>query len=432
MFSTDMLAQTVVCSTKGLVKFDPHLDAGPFESYLSSQLYLPFFSQGTKLGVIKSQKALSNRIWELKINPGISFQNFQGWKPTRKLNADDVVFSINRQLEKYATRIAQKESFNPAKLSGLEKTLVSARAKDSMTVELTFNGPKDFKDIESMFRSPSGIVVSKEYFDSLNGKTVEYFPANGTFEFGLISPTRWEIKSRNGKDLIRIIYLESARLNAKVLSTYGCKRLYYPPKEILNAVDKKTLNYVKIPISISRLYFRLNSSFPLNKRQTARLPLAIHTDRFPSLKNRRPSTKLFSIQGSIGKPPEKQLTLTSSAYVYVCEFPQLDKTELRSLQLDFAKNIREGLGIEITFAPIDCDQLAGIRPYPDTLGVLNVFERRSQTEIKEAFDCDKVSREIFGICQSGKIDENVIDRKLKEVGRIFPLAHLESFMIESF
>lgn len=426
------LAETVVCSTKLLNKYDPHLESGPLESYLASQLYLPFFSTSSRKGVIKEQRNVKSNVWELTINPDLKFQKFRGWTPKRNLNAEDVAYSINRQLERFAISVAQKESFMPAKISGLEKVLESVKVKNPTTVELVFHKNVTAKDLESYFRFPMGIVVSREFADSMKGQSPDFFPSTGNFDFGEMNLTQWNLKAREGKDSIRFVALEPRLITAKILSTYKCKRLYYATTALMEAVNEKKINFAKIPISTSRLYFRLNPTFVLNKAQSEKLPGALHTDLYPSLSKRTRSANLFSVHPSSGKKSTTIVAQTGSAYVYYCDFPQLDDAERKALMNDFRKNIRAALGLEIAFAPLDCEQLAGIRPYPDTIGVLNVFEMKTSKELTEAFSCETISSKIFGFCQNGKSDSKALESKLKEVGKIYPLAHLESFMIESF
>lgn len=430
VFVFPALAQTNICSTKGLAKFDPHQSSGTLESYLTSKLYLPFFAQKNQPGVITNVKKLSDTAWELEISPDISFQEFNGWKPKRKLNAQDVVYSIKRQLLSGARTVAEEESFISAKLSGLEKFLVDAKATGPLKVELSFRRTTAQADLTKFFAFPSGTVVSKEYVDS--GKSTDFFPAYGTFEFQKITPSQLTLRSRNGKETQNIIFVSSYGLTYKTVQDKKCKRLYYAPAEIVTAAKAKKIPATAVPVSSSKLYFRLNPIFKFTSEVSAHLRETLSPGAFPSLSSKQLTNQFFGKSIKIGKTKSAGKIPTRKAYAYYCKFPQLGEEELEGFLSDFRKAARERLKMEVSLVELNCESLAGVRPAPDTFGVLNAYEYRTQAEVLEAFKCENVTREIFGFCQNHVSNTAVIDTKLSELQRIFPIAELQSHLIEVF
>lgn len=424
-----VFAQTI-CTTSVLTKFDPHQSQGPLERYISSRVHLPFFASEGKAGVVSKSKNISKGVWELEISPDITFQELNGWKPKKKLNAEDVVFSIQRQLIAFAKSVAGEESYIPAKISGLEKDLVSAKAKNSQTVVLTFRREVSLKDLERYFSSASGVIIPKEYAES--GKPDDFFPAYGPFLWSSTAPSKLAIKLRDGKESQSFTSIRSFELTYKKVSENKCKRLYYAPPEIVEAAREKKIAASAIPMSSAKVYFRFNPTFLFAGDVSAHLSSTLSPDALPSLSKKKRSSSLFgTMKNTTAKKPGVKLP-GRSAYVYYCAFPQLTEDEMDQFIGDFKRTLRDNLKLAVSMAPVDCNQLAGIRPAPDTLGVLNALEYSHQSEILAAFDCSKVSREIFGFCQEKAQKPEVIDRKLADGKRIYPIADLQSFLIESF
>lgn len=425
-FVLPAFSQTI-CTTKEIPKFDPHQSWGPLESYIASRIYLPFFQTKTASGVIASTRLVRDKVWELEVSPGITFQELGGWKPKRGLNAQDVVFSLERQLARNSKTIAAQESFIPAKLTGFEKEIASIKATGSMKVELTFRRQVTQTDLERFFSFPVGTVISQEYANS--GRPTPFYPAYGKFRLKSITPSRITLSSGDGKETQTLLFLRSFGLTYKTVQESKCKRLYYPPLDMVQAVKEKKIAATAIPVSTGKLYFRFNPVFAFASDVSPLLSWSLRPDAFSSLAGRRLTNQFFGSTKIPAKPKKMNLP-NRSAYVYYCRFPQISENELEGFVSDFTSTLRDNLRIGVSLAPVDCDQLAGIRPAPDTLGVLNIFEYQKKSDLLDAFDCGKISTEIFGTCQENGLKPEVIDRKLGDLKRIYPIAEIDSYLIE--
>ena len=105
-------------------------------------------------------------VYTFKIRPGVKFHTTDFFTPTRDLNADDIVFTFARQLNKddpwfdYAG--GAWEYFNGMSMPDILKSIEKV---DDMTVKLTLNRPDAtlLANLAMDFAS----VVSKEYADKL-------------------------------------------------------------------------------------------------------------------------------------------------------------------------------------------------------------------------------------------------------------------------
>lgn len=105
--------------------------------------------------------------YTFKLRPGVKFQTTDFFTPTRDLNADDVVFSFERQWKSDNPWYAYQEGisweyFNGMSFPDLLKEVVKV---DDMTVKFVLNRPDAafLADLGMDFAS----IVSKEYADSL-------------------------------------------------------------------------------------------------------------------------------------------------------------------------------------------------------------------------------------------------------------------------
>ena len=175
MLASTAQAKTLVyCSEGSPEGFDPALyTAGTTFDASSKNIYnrLVEFNIGTtetKPGLAESYEVSEDGLeYTFKLRPGVKFHTTEFFTPSRDLNADDVIFSFERQLKednsfnKYVEG-ASWEYFNgmsmPDLLKGIEKV-------DDMTVKFVLNRPEApfIANMAMDFAS----IVSKEYADKL-------------------------------------------------------------------------------------------------------------------------------------------------------------------------------------------------------------------------------------------------------------------------
>ncbi|HHY51406.1 MAG TPA: ABC transporter substrate-binding protein [Alphaproteobacteria bacterium] len=101
------------------------------------------------------------------LRPGVKFQTTDFFTPTRDLNADDVVFSFERQWKQDNPFYAYQEGISYEYFNGMSfpDLLKAVEKVDDMTVRFTLNRPDAafLADLGMDFAS----IISKEYADSL-------------------------------------------------------------------------------------------------------------------------------------------------------------------------------------------------------------------------------------------------------------------------
>ncbi len=423
-------ADTTVCAPKEFLTFNPHQSARPVESYLGELLYMPFFAANGKPGVVKNVKKLQNTTWEFEISPDIKFQSLAGWKPTRNLSAADVTYSIQRQLATSSKTVADEESYIPIKTNGLEKVIESIKASEPMKVVVKFRKELSRENLDRFFAFPAGTVISREFAES--GKPQYFYPAYGKFEWIKTSPSRLTLQERNGKEIINVIGISNQAFTYKRMKDLKCNRLYYAPREMVKSAQEKKIPASVVPTSSSRIYFKYNNVFAYASDITPLIPSAFHSSNFNSLSGRKRSNQFFGKGTGAPKAPKANKLALRTAYLYYCMMPELEVEEMAALMEDVRNVAREYLKLEIAFAPLPCDQLTGIRPSPDTLGVLSSYEYRASPDLMNPFNCSLATRNIFGFCQNENLKPEVIDRKLAEMMTIFPLAQIDSSLVVGF
>jgi dipeptide transport system substrate-binding protein len=196
LMATSVQAKTLVyCSEGSPEGFDPALyTAGTTFNASSRPVYnrLVEFERGTTKiipGLAESWTASDDGLeYTFKLRPGVKFHTTEFFTPTRDFNADDVIFTFERQLKednpwhKYVEGTAW-EYFNAMDMPNLIKSIEKV---DDMTVKFVLNKPESptVANLAMDFAS----VVSKEYADKLaaEGKQSDLNQApigTGPFQF---------------------------------------------------------------------------------------------------------------------------------------------------------------------------------------------------------------------------------------------------------
>jgi dipeptide transport system substrate-binding protein len=195
------------------------------------------------------------------LRPNVAFQSTEYFKPSRKLSADDVVFSFQRMLDDNNPwhKVAGASGFPHAQSMGLVKLIKSVTKTDDNTVTFVLNQPNaTFVPILTMgFAS----IYSAEYADQLlkAGKQVNFNSAPiGTGPFMLksymkdavirydVNPTYWGVKPK----VDRLIYAitPDASVRAQKIKAGECQIALSPkPQDVTNAKGDKNLKVVETP-----------------------------------------------------------------------------------------------------------------------------------------------------------------------------------------
>ncbi|CAN5233543.1 ABC transporter substrate-binding protein [soil metagenome] len=108
--------------------------------------------------------------YTFKLRPNVKFHSTSYFKPTRDFNADDVLFSFQRMLDKkHWAHDAAPNGFNYWVSMGMPDLVKSIEKIDAMTVRFTLNRPES-PFIATLAVPAVGPVLSAEYAEQLRAK----------------------------------------------------------------------------------------------------------------------------------------------------------------------------------------------------------------------------------------------------------------------
>ncbi|AXS42234.1 ABC transporter substrate-binding protein [Breoghania sp. L-A4] len=174
LFAAPALAKTFVyCSEGSPEGFDAALyTSGTTFDASSRAVYnrlVEFEHGGTKVGpgLAESWDVSDDGLeYTFHLRPGVKFQSTDFFTPTRDLNADDVVFSFTRQMDKespwYSYAGGSWEYFNGMSMPDLIKEIVKV---DDSTVKFVLSRPE--APMVANLAMDFASIVSKEYADKL-------------------------------------------------------------------------------------------------------------------------------------------------------------------------------------------------------------------------------------------------------------------------
>jgi dipeptide transport system substrate-binding protein len=171
--STPLSAKTLVfCSEGSPENFYPGVNTTGTSFDANSQIYsrIVDFERGTTKVIPglaeKWDISPDGTVYTFHLRHGVKWQSNANFKPTRDLNADDIIFAIDRQWKQdnpyFKVTSANHSYFNDM---GMPKLLKSVEKVDDYTVKITLNVP------EAPFLSDLAMeyagIQSKEYADAM-------------------------------------------------------------------------------------------------------------------------------------------------------------------------------------------------------------------------------------------------------------------------
>ena len=130
--------------------------------------------------------------YTFKLRPEVKWQTTDGFTPSRDLNADDVIFSITRQLDpNHPYHKVSGGSYEYFQGSGLPELIKSVEKVDDLTVRFVLNQPD--ATFAPLLSQDFAVIMSAEYADQMmQAGTPEQFDLNpvGTGPFQLVAYQR--------------------------------------------------------------------------------------------------------------------------------------------------------------------------------------------------------------------------------------------------
>ncbi|WP_226806441.1 ABC transporter substrate-binding protein [Candidatus Vallotia cooleyia] len=226
------------------------------------------------------------------LHPNVSFQTTEYFKPSRTLNADDVLFTFHRMLDPHHPwhKIVGNSGFPHAQSMNLPKLIKSVTKIDDLTVKFELSEPN--AAFVSILTMPFASIYSAEYAsqlevagrqDRMNSRPV------GTGPFILksytddavirydVNPTYWGRKPQINQLIYSIT--PDAAVRAQKIKSGECQIALSPkPQHVLAAREDKLLKVVQTPAFMTA-FVALNTQHKPLDNNKVRKALNIAFDR---------------------------------------------------------------------------------------------------------------------------------------------------------
>lgn len=404
------------CTTREISMVDPHQATDQVGRFIFSQIHATVLSSE----IVRSFHQSSPTSWNLSLKPDLRFHS----KTKIPLTAEDVAFSLNRQLARNTDYESDEEAFLPAKLSGLEKFLQTVVVRSPSEIELNFNQPVTESNLRSILDSTVGIIIPK----SFTGKAL----SSGAGKLALrTSEPNLVVMGSDAASATTIKKLSPELLNLEALEKENCKRLYYPTQDLIDGVKAKKVKGALIRASSTLIYLRFFFEKKLPPTLIEKLRAAVHPDRLKVLRNGERTNRIFAVSshGPSRVDPVKEAEPLPSTLA-TCEHFAIPPETRSLLESQLEKSFKEALGLEMNWDRIGCSRIVATRHNPDRLGVLSSLEFRSTEELMRALDCEVTSQKIFNVCTTGSAE--VREAEILKNGQFLPLARVANEFIEFF
>ena len=207
-----------------------------------------------------------------KLRQDVSFHKTKYFSPSRKLNADDVLFSFNRQLKKdHSYHQVNGGSYQYWESMGMTDLIKSIDKLDSHTVKITLSEPNApfLSNLAMSFMS----ILSKEYADKLAASDerdrIDHYPVGtGPFIFKKYKKDtliRYNVNSEYFKGSPKIKKLvfsitPDASVRYQKLKTGECHLMIEPNPSDLDSMKSNEKILVKEASGLNIAYLAMNTS----------------------------------------------------------------------------------------------------------------------------------------------------------------------------
>lgn len=347
IFTHGLIAEKifVYCSEASPSTFNPQLASdGPTFNASSSMLFNRLIE--FKYGTTEIEPALAKswtiskdgKTYQFKLRENVSFHSTKDFKPTRTMNADDVIFSFERMRDKsHPFHKVSGGAYEYFQSIGMGSLIASIRKVNDLTVEFKLTRPHSpfLTDLATSF----AVIHSKEYGDQLlKNKTLQKMDVDpvGTGPFKLVryvkdSSIRYVANKdyfKGAPKLDHVVFsiTPDASVRFQKLKTGECHLIAEPAPTDLDAMKKHPRLNVLHEAGLNVGYMAFNvTKAPLNNPDVRRaIALALNREQYLKLiylntaelaKNPIPPT-LWSYNNKtpqIPYDPEKSKTLLKKA-----------------------------------------------------------------------------------------------------------------------
>ena len=288
----------VYCSEGSPTSFNPQLDtSGTTVDASSHQLYdrlLEFDPEDSQIipGIAESWRVSNNGlVYTFQLRKRVSFHETPYFQPSRYLNADDVIFSINRwRLESHPYHDVDVSDYPYFVSLGLDKLIKDVRRINGYRIEIELNKPDS--SFLANLATDFAIILSKEYAEQLlatnQPQLLDERPiGSGPFSFVSYRKDRYIRFARHqqywkhDQTIAQLIYdiTPSSSLRLAKLMTGECDVMSLPAHSELDIIrDRENLSLDEKP-GLNVGFWAFNTSKPPFDNPEVRRALAMGIDK---------------------------------------------------------------------------------------------------------------------------------------------------------
>lgn len=288
----------IYCSEGSPTSFNPQLDtSGTTVDASSHQLYdrlLEFDPQSSKIvpGIAESWRvSRDGLVYTFQLRKQVNFHTTTYFQPTRPMNADDVIFSINRwRLSSHPFHDINNEEYPYFLSLGLDKLIKDVKRINGYRIEITLDKPDS--SFLANLATDFAVILSEEYASTLlqnnSPKKLDEQPiGSGPFKFvdyqkdRFIRYTRHTEYWKHEEVIEQLIYdiTPSSSLRLAKLMTGECDVVSLPAHSELEIIkDRENLILDEKP-GLNVGFWAFNTSKPPFDNPEVRRALAMGIDK---------------------------------------------------------------------------------------------------------------------------------------------------------
>lgn len=290
--------------------------------------------------------------YTFNLRKDVTFHGNQVFTPSRRFNADDVLFSFNRQrLDNHPYHGISGGRYPYFEAQSLGRLIKDIRKTGEHQVQFILSRPES--PFLSILATPFASILSAEYAKQLNRlrhpEWIDSRPiGTGPFRFERYEPDAYirykrfdEYFSHNQrvKDLVFAITPDAAMRFAR-FSAGECDVMSYPLPVHLRVAQKNDLNVVQTP-GLNIAYWGFNTEKPPFHDAKVRQALTMAVDREAILQT------VYDRQASLATNP-----IPPSSWAYNTEVSKITFSKRRALELLKEAGYENGFSIDIWAMPI--------------------------------------------------------------------------------
>lgn len=349
----------VYCSEGSPDSFNPQLvTSGTSYDATANTLYNQLVTY--KPGTTEINPSLSSS-WQIsedglrytfELRKDASFHSNQVFTPSRTLNADDVLFSFNRQrLSSHPYHGISGARYPYFKAQSLDQLIADIRKLDDHTVEFVLTRPES--PFLSILATPFASILSAEYAQQLNRlrhpEWIDSKPiGTGPFRFERYEPDayirfkRFEDYFGTKKRVKNLVYAitPDAAMRFARFSAGECDVMSYPLPVHLRVAQKNDLQVLQTP-GLNIAYWAFNTEKPPFHDVKVRQALTMAVDRESILRT------VYDGQASLATNP-----IPPSSWAYNKNTKKITHSKRRALELLKEAGYENGFSIDIWAMPI--------------------------------------------------------------------------------